>query len=228
MITLPDWTTDQWIAFTGTTVAGLAAVALLIVAFRTIRGWTAPATYRTIGDPARPSLIPPAERHMSEAEITDFERRFKESAARADSAWKSTLLADSTHAWLAGPELADIAEHLAPGPGSLTSLAGVEGHATERVELIDPEVAQWFADAFDRPASNNTITPPDGGQAYDDGGILTQFRAALEPAMRTARLWRARGEEGPGIGRRMLNDWRIDTPTGEWPHIVPAIGPLPA
>ncbi len=224
MITLPDWTTDQWIAFTGVTVAGLAAGVLLAVAVHAFRSWTASATYRATGDPARPSLILAAERHMTEAEMKDFEHRWYEARDRANVGQRIDMLDDSTHAWLAAPAplvidptAAEIAEHLAPGPGSLTSLAEVEGHATERVELVDPEVARWFADAFDRPAH----TPGrDEAREVDEGGALARFHAAIEPAMRTARLWRVRGEEGPGVGRRMLNDWRIGTETGEWPIIT--------
>jgi hypothetical protein len=44
---------------------------------------------------------------------------------------------------------------------------------------------------------------------------LADFRIAVEPAMRKARLWEIRGQASQP--RRELDHWRIDTPTGEWP-----------
>lgn len=210
---LPAWTTDQWTAFTGASVAGIAALVLLGMAVHTVRSWTAPATYRAAL--ARTSTRPPPSVLV-----------LAESGGTA--AWTHELPPPlpSVRTWVdvradlyplvVDPTGAELAEHLAPGAGSLATLAEVGEGSLTRVELIDPEVARWFADAFDRPAHD-----PGRAEAgtVDEGGVLARFQVAIEPAMRTARLWRVRGKEGPGVGHRALNDWRINCPTGEWPLV---------
>lgn len=239
---LPAWTADQWTAFTGASVAGIAALVLLGMAVHTVHSWTAPATYRAPLAPTstltrpRPSLQLATVR-MTNAEVDAFRDRWNQgndrwvhvlAEAGGTAAWTHELPAVRTWAdvraelyptvnpIVVDPTGAELAEHLAPGAGSLATLAEVGEGSLMRVELIDPEVACWFADAFDRPAH-----APGRAEAgtVDEGGVLARFQVAIEPAMRTARLWRVRGEEGPGVGHRALNDWRINCPTGEWPLV---------
>jgi hypothetical protein len=225
---LPAWTADQWTAFTGASVAGIAALVLLGMAVHTVRSWTTPATYRAALNPVsarpRPSLQLATVR-MTNAEVDAFRERWKQGKGRwvhvlaeagGTAAWTHELPTAPATPLVVDPTGAELAEHLAPGAGSLATLAEVGEGSLMRVELIDPEVARWFADAFDRPAHSPGRT--EAGTA-DEGGVLARFQVAIEPAMRTARLWRVRGEEGPGVGHRALNDWRINCPTGEWPLV---------
>lgn len=150
--------------------------------------------------------------------------------ARWDDGWR--VLPAGTMALIAGPvavpviavdPTADVLAHVAPGPGSLTTLAEVgQGSliTITHADLVDPEVAAWFVDVFDRPAH----TPArDEAREVDDGGVLTRFHIALEPAMRTARLWSMRGHAGHGPTASRwadLDRWRIDCPTGEYPSLL--------
>lgn len=196
---MPHWTSEQWYAFTGILTAGLAAVALLAMAVRAVRGWTAPAhAYAVCGPAPRPTL-----------------------ALAARRASVPTLQPAPLEVIRIDPLPADVAEHVAPGPGSITSLLREEGHCAPRVDsAIDPDVRRWFAEAFDRPAH---APLRDEAGILDEGGVLTRFRAAVEPAMRTAHLWeiQGRGVNGHTSARQVLDRWRIDTPTGEYP-LVPA------
>lgn len=154
---------------------------------------------------------------------------------RREAAW--LIILDASRTWsataamalVAGPVAApvitvdptgDVLDHVAPGPGSLTTLAEVgEGCliAITHADLVDPEVAQWFVDALDRPVH---IPGRNEAREVDEGGVLTRFHIAMEPAMRTARLWSMRGhaDHGPTASRWAdLDRWRIDCPTGEYP-----------
>lgn len=144
--------------------------------------------------------------------VRELRRRRREAEWRiilnASRRWSAT----ATMALVAGPVAApvvtvdptgDVLDHIAPGPGSLTTLAEVgEGRliTITRDDLVDPEVAQWFVDALDRPVH---IPGRDEARVVDEGGVLTRFHIAMEPAMRTARLWSIRGhaDHGPTASR---------------------------
>jgi hypothetical protein len=90
--------------------------------------------------------------------------------------------------------------HLKPGVGSITSVMATPA---------DPErnAREWaWVHAYDG-------TRHAAADALD--AALADFRIAVEPAMRKARLWEIRGQASQP--RRELDHWRIDTPTGEWP-----------
>lgn len=194
---IKDWTFDQWMMFGCFTVAGLAALGLVALVVR---------------DQLRRHR---AERERQAQVVSDILGRWQASASR-----RAVLLPPATTmALVAGPvaqplpahapvvvdptaELVDIAEHLAPGPGSLTTLAEAGEGSVIRIthdDLIDPTVAKWFDESF--------------------GRIVADFRTAVEPAMRTARLWeiQGRGHHGVlGAARAGLDHWRMECPTGEW------------
>jgi hypothetical protein len=123
-----------------------------------------------------------------------------EAAAALIADWRTAhVVVDPT------TDLLDVTAHVAPGPGSLTSLREVgPGTLTAIEPLVDDEVAAWFAAAFDP--------------------LLNEFRIAIEPAMRKAHLWELRGyDAGRGAApsaRAVLDHWRMDTPTGEWPLVA--------
>lgn len=214
---MQHWTHEQWIAFYGIVTAGCAALALLGLAVRSVRGWTAPAhgayadsTVVRRVDP-RPTLALAAARgpRITDAQVLEHERRW-----RAAVAWDRPT---------------EVLEHLAPGPGSLTDLAAAGPGELKRIvhaDLIDPDVHAWFVEVFDRPAH----TPHrDEALELDEGGALTRFRAALDPAMRKAHLWeiQGRGHAGHDSARQILDHWRAGTDTGAWPVVVPIGGQLP-
>ena len=100
-----------------------------------------------------------------------------------------------------GPQLIDeIEAHLAAGPGSLVSLREVGPGSVVPVEpVVDPDIAFAVGAAIDH--------------------ALDAFRCAIEPSMRTARLWMLQG--GETYARQELFAWHIKTDTGEWPMVVP-------
>lgn len=115
------------------------------------------------------------------------------------------------------PEFEQLAAHLAPGAGSLATLAAVGEGSLTRVELVDSETRDAFAFAFDRPAYSPSLR--DAG-TIDAGGVLTQFHIAIEAAMRKARLWEIQSHadhRGAAGLWAQLDDWRIFSPTGELP-----------
>lgn len=119
-----------------------------------------------------------------------------------------------------GELLDDITAHLAPGPGSLTSLRDTGEGQIVRVthaDIVAPEVEAAFAFVFDRPAYSPRC---DEAGIIDDGGVLTRFHIAIEAAMRKARLWEIQSHadhRGAAGLWAQLDDWRIFSPTGELP-----------
>lgn len=186
------WTQDQWIAFLAITTAGLSALGLAVLAARAVRSW-APTT-------------------------VDLRRI----APRGYAVRPTVALAARRvplPAWAFEPT---VLEHVAPGPGSLASLREVgPGTLVAGDPPVAPDVAAWFVEAFDRPA--HVPTPTEAG-TLDEGGVLTRFHAAMDAPMRTARLWliRAEGLNGHTSARQQLNEWRVNTPTGEYAMIAPA------
>lgn len=130
-------------------------------------------------------------------------RRYRE-ARRRIAAWRATSSHTIVMRLEAPPRpvvvdpTAEILEHLAEGPGSLATLASVGEGSLTRAELVDADVKAWFAEVFDV--------------------VLDDFRTAMEPAMRTARLWELQGLGNHGAA---LARWRINTPTGEYPIVTP-------
>lgn len=97
-----------------------------------------------------------------------------------------------------------------PGIGALSSIQAVTVDPTLRtVAEVQAEEGMWI-NAY----SDLTYFMPETDAARE------QMRVNLEPALRTARLWLMRaGEVG---ARAALTDWRIDTPTGEYPMLTTA------
>lgn len=220
------WSVRQWYAFGGVTLAGLGAIGLLTIAVRTVRGWTAPATYR---DPGlahvrpRPSLELTERRMVSSPPGPFAGTRFAVSSVVPPD--------DRTYAWMTDrPDevqrlipvidpTGEVLEHMAPGPGSLTSLAAAGPGSLTRAELVEPEVRDGFAFTFDRPAY-----APARHEAgvRDEGGVFARFEAAIGPAMATAAQWLAQGRTP---AQQALDEWRIYSPTGEMPIIdLPSTG----
>jgi len=116
-----NWTTDQWNAFAGFTVAGLAALALLALSLAAVR-----------------------RRRVEHREVAELI-----AAWRATPSHTVAIVAGPMPRELPLPVVdptGAVLEHLAPGPGSLTDLAVAEGSLTrvEQSDLIDPEVSAWF------------------------------------------------------------------------------------
>lgn len=180
-----SWTTSQWVAFGGTSVAGLCALALIGMAIHAYRSWTmsAVSALHTVppAGPMRPTIHATVRRLPAGAVL---------------GAWVDPQSAAGTAAIEAGP--AAIAA-TPPRPDLLTS--------AERAAQLDDWIHASSAEL------HNALN-----------AALADFRAAVEPAMRKARLWELRGEGGHGGGasaRVELAHWRMDTPTGEYPMIVP-------
>jgi hypothetical protein len=97
-----------------------------------------------------------------------------------------------------------------PGIGALSSIQAVTVDPTLRtVAEVQAEEDMWI-NAY----SDLTYFMPETDAARE------QMRINTEPAMRTARLWLMRaGEVG---AKAVLADWRIDTPTGEYPMLTTA------
>jgi hypothetical protein len=99
------------------------------------------------------------------------------------------------------PMAADFAD---PGIGALSSIQAITVDPTLRTSAeISAEESAWINAYADL-----------SGLMPDTAAAAETMRINLEPALRKARLWRVRGERGSGD--RALNDWRIDTATGEY------------
>jgi hypothetical protein len=91
------------------------------------------------------------------------------------------------------------------GIGALSSIQHVTVDPTLRTSAeINAELDAWV----------NAYADLSGLMPETDAAAET-MRVALEPVLRKAHLWRIRGEGSEQ--RQRLNDWRMDTPTGEWP-----------
>lgn len=213
---MSTWTADQWAGFIAFAVAGCAGLALIAV-------WI----YRRRVIAAEMAIIhtrfeTPAGiiefRDVTEAEMALFKQRW--TAAMDGDNHTLALINDTLHVDPTA-ELVELAEHLAAGPGSLTTLREVgPGRIVTADPPVDPEVARWFAEAFDRPAH---VPGRDEARELDEGGVMTRFQLAIEAPMRKAHLWELRGHaEHGGLASRWaeLDRWRINTPTGEYPIVT--------
>lgn len=100
------------------------------------------------------------------------------------------------HAYAMLPD--DVETHVAPGPGSLTSLRETVGHIAEPEPLVDADVRADLDAAL--------------------SAALESFRVAVEPAMRKARLWTL--QAGETYAENALRTWHILEITGEYPMVV--------
>lgn len=95
---------------------------------------------------------------------------------------------------------ADVLAHVAPGPGSLSSLREVgPGRITEPEPLVDADVRADLDAAL--------------------SAALETFRVAVEPAMRTARLWTL--QAGETYAENALRTWHIMEITSEHVLVAP-------
>lgn len=103
--------------------------------------------------------------------------------------------------WL-DPMAADFGD---PGIGALSSIQRVTVDPTLRTSAeLHAEEDAWV-NAY---ADLSPLMP-------ETDAAVEQMRVNLEPAWRKVHLWRLRGEGGEQ--RQRLNDWRMNTSTGEWP-----------
>lgn len=190
------WTDGQWTVFVGLTVSGLSALGLLIIAFRIMRGWTAPAQYAAASAARpRPSIEAAARRtlldpHMGTLITAAYEAR---SACGAHDCNEHEPYTRAEY-WPA-----DEAAHLQPGPGSIVSIAEAEGVYGPRDEDVDADVHTLFG-------------------AWEDGWRRS-VNVALAPAMLKAVLWAIEGEQAGVSGAGRLQEWYQDTPTQGWPLV---------
>lgn len=203
---ISNWNSDQWNAFAGFAVMGLAALALVAVGVYNVRRRRHAA--REVAE-----LI--AQLHADRAHrarpVPDPDDRPLATLATLAALTSPTvpLLAGPVAEPLAPPlplpvvdPTGQVLEHLAPGPGSLTSLAAAgEGSLDGPVELIDAEVSAQFADVFER--------------------WQRSVDAALAPAMLVAVRWAIEGRMAGVAGRGSLDGWRAGTETGEWQLVEP-------
>lgn len=140
-----------------------------------------------------PAPLRPVRREPTAAEM----RRFRSNWLAARNAPAHVL--DST--W-SDPMAADFTD---PGIGALPSILAVDVDPTLRTSIeISAEEDAWINAYADLSG-----LMPETDAARED------MRVAIEPAMRTARLWLTRaGETG---ARAALAEWRMNTPTGEYP-----------
>lgn len=94
--------------------------------------------------------------------------------------------------------VAALEAHLAPGPGSLATLAEVGEGCLVRAEPVDPEVHMAFEVAFDR--------------------VMAAWRVAMEPHLRKAKRWELAGHAGETApsARVELDHWHLLEHTGEY------------
>lgn len=200
MTAMQHWTTGQWVVFGLTIVVALGAVTLAYVARSAVLGWTAPAPMRIApSSTPRPSLVLAerraiAARHAPAMAIT---------AGWIEPARQVPIIVGDSPTALPvqhDPMTLDYSSH---GPGALRDLLEV---------VADPALKTSAEIAAEESAWINAYADLSGMMPETDK-VRESMRVAIEPAMRTARLWLMRaGETG---ARAVLADWRINTDTGE-------------
>jgi hypothetical protein len=204
MTSLQHWTLEQWAVFGVTIAAGIAAATLLYVARSAVIGWTAPAPLRRVEHTStpRPSLVLTQQR---QAVAARYAPAWAIEAGYIEPTRQVPIIVGAD--WTDPAMLDDFTD---PGIGALSSIRALDDSDEMQTTA---ELDAWI-------------------NAYADLGALMPetdaaretMRVNLEPALRTARLWRVRGEGGPA--RQQLNDWRMDTPTGEHRMLTTAdLGP---
>lgn len=230
---MSNWTDQQWGAFTGLTIAGLSAVCLLIVALRIIRGWTAPAVYRSAGAPSspRPTVT------LTEQRRTVAARHAPAMAIAAgyDEQFGEVGEHGATWAYDVSGELRIIRDvpavpfkPLDPrsiDPEYLATVAVPIEHDPMKIDYTEPGIGA-LASLRAEPEDDTLRTPSEIAAAEhawihaDDAeisGIVARFeRRAL------ARIDAAVAELLADLpGHDLLDAWRIDLPTGEYPVVLP-------
>lgn len=184
------WTPGQWTVFTLTIAVGLAGVAVLALAGRRY---------------VPPGLHLPDIRRVPRPSIVMTERRQPAAVGavrmpRIEPSRNVPIIAGELPGWV-DPTIADFTD---PGIGALSSIQAMTVDPTLRTELeIEAEIAAWVNAYADL-----------SGLMPETAAAAETMRVNLEPCMRKAHLWRIRGEGSQA--RQTLNDWRMDTPTGEF------------
>lgn len=144
------WTESQWIVFAGLSVAGLSALGLASIAFRTVRRWTAPATYAVPSSRPRPSIEAATRRTLLDPPMSPLV------TAAYETADPGPLLAAARRI----TEPAALAQ-IAPGVGSITSTLAEEGVFGPRDDRVDADLQQLFGDWYDSwQRSVNAVLAP--------------------------------------------------------------------
>jgi hypothetical protein len=203
MTSVQHWTPEQWAVFAVTIAAGVVAAGLLYAARSAVLGWTAPAPLRHVAHTStpRPSLVLAQQR----APLPELTSSTDWVAAALDRARPLPVIvgAGGVENWV-DPTMADFTDH---GIGALPTI---------QIMTVDPTLktsAELHAelDAWVNAYADLSSLMPETDAARET------MRVNLEPCLRKARAWRLRGERG-----RELNDWRMNTPTGEWPMLTTA------
>lgn len=171
-----------------TVVIGAGLIATAVLAV--LRRYTAPALLRARGPAPRPSIVA-AQARMTDAQVDAFKDRWRAAYDNGTPAveWLDPMAADFTD----------------PGIGALSSIQAAEADpALHTAAELSAELSAWI-NAY---ADLGRLMP-------ETAAAAETMRVNLEPALRKAHLWRIRGEGSEQ--RQRLNDWRMDTPTGEWP-----------
>lgn len=192
------WTPSQWTVFTLTIALGLVAIAIVALAGRR---YTPPQLQHARGPAPRPSIAMTERRAVAAVPLDPRSVDPVHLAAHmrplADRGWRE---------WT-DPMTADFTD---PGIGALSSIQAITADPALRTEAeISAEESAWVHAYADL-----------SGLMPETDAATETMRCNLEPALRKAHLWRIRGgETGP---RAALTDWRIDTPTGEYPMLTTA------
>lgn len=190
------WTLEQWAVFTVTLAAGIIAAAVLAV----LRRYTAPAplTLPDIHRVPRPSIVMTERRAL--AVTAPRHLPYIEPSRHVPiivGEWTDPMAMSET-------------DFTDPGIGSLSSIqATATDPALRTAAEISAELKSWV----------NAYADLSGSMPETDA-VREAMRITLEPALRKAHLWRIRGEGSEQ--RQRLNDWRMNTPTGEYPMLTTA------
>lgn len=204
---MQQWTDGQWVVFFVTIAAGLAAMGLAWRVRSAVLGWTAPAPMRYAEHPStpRPSIVMTERRELASSRpmmLADY---------IVPPMWHDMPIAGPGRElpiivgeW-SDPMAADYSSH---GVGALRDLLEVDADPALKTSAeLAAEEAAWINAYADLSA---LMPQTDRARA--------EMNTAIEPMMRRARRWLyAAGEGSPG--RRGLTEWRIGTPTGEYPAV---------
>lgn len=186
------WTPQQWAVFTVTIALGFVVAAVLLLAGRR---YVPPAPGRGRESVPRPSIVLALAR-TTDAEVDALRGCWREAYDNGTPAVE----------WL-DPMTADFAD---PGIGALSSIQAITVDPALRTSAeISAELDAWINAYADL-----------SGLMPETAAAAETMRCTLEPALRKAHLWRIRGEGSEQ--RQRLNDWRMNTPTGEYPMITTA------
>lgn len=209
-----------------------AAAGIVLLADAAVRSWNFPGR---VDDPgwfwARPApsrspwpigpLRPPLRRELAESARARWTDLTVPAAGDSSRVHNCNDASQCTDTWTRNrnhPSLQsghDVADALQSGVGSLRDVLQTP---------YDPAAAGLLTETERAAAEHAWIHAYEGRVAWELSSALDAFRIAIEPAMRKARGWELRGQEGRGAApsaRAELDRWRIETPTGEWPIVRP-------